>query len=116
MRRMEQTSITSQVRAVGSLYEIEAYNIDPQGWDADDRLLDAVEADIALARGRLLYARFLWQGGDPASALPLFTRAADMYRRLADARARLRRYSGAEPSSKLSSRTMTPRCPICIGR
>jgi hypothetical protein len=49
-------------------------------------MLDAMEADIALARGRLLYARFLSQGIDPSRALPYFIQAAEMCRRHNDVR------------------------------
>jgi len=56
-----------------------------------DRLLDAAEADLALARGRLVHARFLLRR-DKGEAVPdedegelaLFERAARLYRALAD--------------------------------
>jgi tetratricopeptide (TPR) repeat protein len=48
--------------------------------------LASVDADIALARGRLVYARFLRQGSDPSRALTFFVRAAEQYRQLADVR------------------------------
>jgi tetratricopeptide (TPR) repeat protein len=57
-----------------------------------ERGLDAVEADVALARGRILHARFL---SDPASAetgspdaaeLSLFERALGLYRAAGDTR------------------------------
>ncbi|MCX4747515.1 tetratricopeptide repeat protein [Kitasatospora sp. NBC_01287] len=48
--------------------------------------LDAVEADLALARGRLVHARFLAdRAADPAE-LELFERAAELYGRLGDER------------------------------
>lgn len=58
-----------------------------------ERGLDAVEADAALARGRILHARFLNERAsagsspveDPAE-LPLFERATELYRALGDAR------------------------------
>jgi tetratricopeptide (TPR) repeat protein len=52
-----------------------------------ERALDAVEADIALARGRLLHARYLEQREqeDPQE-LSLFERAAQLYAELGDAR------------------------------
>ncbi|GAB1821119.1 tetratricopeptide repeat protein [Herbidospora sp. RD11066] len=53
-----------------------------------DRTLDAVEADLALARGRILHGRFLAdraRGEDPAE-LPLFERAVELYRALGDTR------------------------------
>ncbi|MEU4473973.1 tetratricopeptide repeat protein [Micromonospora sp. NPDC023888] len=58
-----------------------------------DRDLDAVEADAALARGRILHARFLNERAssgsspveDPAE-LPLFERATELYEALGDTR------------------------------
>ena len=56
-----------------------------------DRELDAVEADLAVARGRLLHTRFLLRRDeDPASAvadpseLAFFERAAQLYHALGD--------------------------------
>ncbi|MEU8230564.1 tetratricopeptide repeat protein [Actinoplanes sp. NPDC048967] len=69
------------------------YNGDVGALAEADRDLDAVEADTALARGRILHARFLsGRAGDgPApvedpAELPLFTRAAELYRALGDVR------------------------------
>ncbi|SCE93717.1 tetratricopeptide repeat protein [Micromonospora mirobrigensis] len=68
------------------------------GGDADvladaERGLDAVEADTALARGRILHARFLNEradtGAPPAedpAELPLFERAAALYQAVGDPR------------------------------
>lgn len=86
MAEPEWAGIEDQIRAAGSLREIEAYEGDPQGWDTADHLLDAVEADVALARGRLVYARFLRLSTDPARALTYFLHAAEMYRQLGDPR------------------------------
>src|SRR5688572_15922491 len=58
-----------------------------------ERELDAVEADVALARGRILHARFLNERArassspvEDAAELPLFERAIELYRALGDAR------------------------------
>jgi tetratricopeptide (TPR) repeat protein len=58
---------------------------------AADRELDAAEADLAMARGQLMHARFLLGSDqDPAAAaedageLPLFERAGQLYRALGD--------------------------------
>ncbi|GAA2748791.1 tetratricopeptide repeat protein [Kitasatospora cinereorecta] len=48
--------------------------------------LDAVEADLALARGRLLHARFLDERAEDTRELELFERAADLYAQLGDVR------------------------------
>jgi tetratricopeptide (TPR) repeat protein len=60
---------------------------------AADSELDGVEADLALARGRIMHTRFLEQRDeDPERAvadpreLALFERAAELYRNVADVR------------------------------
>ena len=50
-----------------------------------ERELDAVEADLALARGKLLHARFLDSRDNPDEReLALFEKAAGLYRKLDD--------------------------------
>jgi tetratricopeptide (TPR) repeat protein len=75
------------------LYERAVFDGDPEALDTADRELDAVEADLAVARGRIIHTRFLQrQDEDPQEAvadpreLALFERAAAVYRELADAR------------------------------
>lgn len=51
-----------------------------------DAELDAVEADLALARGRVLHGRFLACGNEDPAELPLFQRSAELYRRIGDQR------------------------------
>ncbi|NUU25427.1 MAG: tetratricopeptide repeat protein [Streptomycetaceae bacterium] len=48
--------------------------------------LDAVEADLALARGRILHARFLDSGVEDPAELALFERASELYRAHGDVR------------------------------
>jgi len=50
------------------------------------REVDAVEADAALARGRLLHASYLSTGEEDAAELPLFERAVELYAGLGDLR------------------------------
>ncbi|MFJ5229722.1 tetratricopeptide repeat protein [Kitasatospora sp. NPDC088391] len=50
------------------------------------RALDALEADTALARGRLVHARYLAERVEQAEELALFERAAALYRGLGDPR------------------------------
>jgi tetratricopeptide (TPR) repeat protein len=66
---------------------------DVSGLTGAERDLDAVEADTALTRGRILHARFQngRAGGGPPPAedpaeLPLFERATELYRALGDTR------------------------------
>jgi len=54
------------------------------------RDVDGVEADVALARGRLIHARYLREraagGSEPTEELALFERAASLYEALDDRR------------------------------
>jgi tetratricopeptide (TPR) repeat protein len=71
------------------LYERALFEGDTGALAAADRELDAVEADLALARGRVIHGRFLQQREeDPGLAreLTLFERAAELYRALGDKR------------------------------
>jgi tetratricopeptide (TPR) repeat protein len=85
--------VDERVRRAGVLYERAVFtgNADPLA--EADRELDAAEADLAMARGRLMHARFLLRcDQDPAAAeedpgeLPLFERALRLYRALGDTR------------------------------
>jgi tetratricopeptide (TPR) repeat protein len=75
------------------LYEQAVFDGDTGPLAEADTGLDAVEADLALARGRVMHARFLSQrdedpagaAGDPAE-LTLFERAAGLYHELGDVR------------------------------
>jgi len=68
-------------------YEQAVFGGDASMLAAAERGLDAVDADVALARGRLRHARFLAADGagveDP-DELALFQRAAELYRSLGD--------------------------------
>lgn len=68
-------------------YERAVFDGDSGGLPIADRELDAVEADLALARGRLLHARFLdGRKAEEPNELALFERAVQLYHRVADAR------------------------------
>jgi tetratricopeptide (TPR) repeat protein len=73
------------------LYQRAVFSGDQDALATADDELDCLEADLALARGRIIHTRFLTQlDADPAQAaedpreLALFERAAELYRRLAD--------------------------------
>ena len=69
------------------LYERAVFGGDEEALTLADRELDAAEADLALARGRVLHARFLQdRENDDPRELALFEQAAELYRRLGDAR------------------------------
>lgn len=82
-----------RVRQAGRLYERAVFSGDAGPLEEADRELDAAEADLAVARGRVMHARFLLRRDqDPDAAveapdeLPLFERAVALYRALGDAR------------------------------
>lgn len=80
-----------RVRQAGLLYERAVFSGDADLLADADPGLDAAEADLAVARGKQMHARFmLRRDQDPAGAepdpgeLPLFERAAGLYRALGD--------------------------------
>ena len=85
-------SAEDRIERARKLYEQAVYGGDASVLADAERDLDAVEADTALARGRILHARFQTRAGagsspveDPAE-LPLFERAAELYQALGDLR------------------------------
>jgi tetratricopeptide (TPR) repeat protein len=86
-------SAEGRIERVSTAYDRVVYNGDVSGLTDAEHGLDAVEADVALARGRILHARFLNDRGgagsspveDPAE-LPLFERALELYRAVGDPR------------------------------
>ncbi len=91
-----------RLERAGALYEQAVFGGDASALAEADRELDAVEADLAtvgtgrdigaveaglaLARGRVVHARFLEHREEDPRELELFERAADLYRRLGDGR------------------------------
>ncbi|MEV4095097.1 tetratricopeptide repeat protein [Streptosporangium saharense] len=75
-----------RIERAGALYERAVFGGDADAVTAADRELDAVEADLALARGRVAHARFLDDGHESPHELGLFERAAELYRGLGDVR------------------------------
>lgn len=68
------------------LYERAVFYGDQSALLGAERDLDGVEADLALARGRLLHARFFEAREEDALELTLFERAVALYRRHGDVR------------------------------
>lgn len=67
------------------LYEHVVFSGDDEGALAEaDRELDAVEADLALARGRNLHGRFFADRREDPRELELFERATRLYQALGD--------------------------------
>ena len=78
-----------RVRQAGLLYERAVFTGDAAPLAEADRELDGAEADLAVARGRLMHTRFLLRRDQDAAEedpreLPLFERAAQLYRALGD--------------------------------
>lgn len=69
------------------LYERAVFGGDSGALASADLSLDEVEADLALARGRVIHARFLQERVEEVRELELFERAAELYGRLGDVRA-----------------------------
>src|SRR5947207_6138874 len=68
------------------LYERAVFGDEVEGLAVAEAELDRVEADLALARGRVVHARFLLQRKEDPAELGLFTRARELYRALGDER------------------------------
>jgi tetratricopeptide (TPR) repeat protein len=84
-------SAEDRIERAGLLYERSVFGGDAGALAAADRELDAAEAALALARGRVIHGRFLEQrdaGPGPVREDPrelaLFERAAQLYRVLGD--------------------------------
>ncbi|MFI9326532.1 tetratricopeptide repeat protein [Kitasatospora sp. NPDC052868] len=75
-----------RIEQAGLLCERAVFGGEDGVLEAAEGQLDAVEADLALARGRLIHARFLEQRVGDARELELFERAARLYRELGDGR------------------------------
>ncbi|GAA4897290.1 tetratricopeptide repeat protein [Stackebrandtia albiflava] len=69
-----------------SLYWDAVYGGEPGPLAEADRLLDGVEADLALARGRIVHTRFLRHGIEDPREGELFSRALELYRGMGEVR------------------------------
>jgi tetratricopeptide (TPR) repeat protein len=86
-------SVDDRIGRAKELYKQAVFSGDVGVLADAERGLDGVEADVALARGRVLHARFQNERArvgpaaveDPAE-LPLFERALELYRALGDVR------------------------------
>lgn len=67
-------------------YERAVFAGDDSGLQSAERDLDALEADLALARGRLLHARYLQHRAEDPHELELFERSARLYQAAGDCR------------------------------
>jgi len=79
-------SVNDRIELARLLYESAVFGGDASALAIAERELDAVEADLALARGRVIHARFLEQRNEDPHELALFERAAQLYQTLGDVR------------------------------
>jgi tetratricopeptide (TPR) repeat protein len=77
-------SLQDRLEQAGLLYERAVFGGDASALPAADHELDAVEADLCLARGRIVHARFLDERSEDPRELALFEQAAKLYRELGD--------------------------------
>lgn len=73
------------VERAGELFEAAMFRGDTSAPDRSDEVLDAVEAPLAMARGKVLHVRFLNDREEDGRERELFERAAELYRRLENA-------------------------------
>ncbi|MEV6551312.1 tetratricopeptide repeat protein [Streptomyces sp. NPDC051597] len=73
------------IERAGELFEAAMFRGEASALDRSDDALDAVEAPLSLARGKVLHVRFLNDRQVDSRELALFERAAELYRRLGDA-------------------------------
>ncbi|MFF3513157.1 tetratricopeptide repeat protein [Streptomyces sp. NPDC002573] len=73
------------IERAGDLFEAAMFGGDISALDRSDDVLDAVEAPLYMARGKVLHVRFLNDREQNGQELVLFERAAELYERLGDA-------------------------------
>lgn len=78
--------VTEPFEQARRLYEQAVFNGDDGALPAADLILDAAEAGLSLARGRIVHARFLARRQEDPRELELFERAAALYHQLGDIR------------------------------
>jgi tetratricopeptide (TPR) repeat protein len=66
------------------LFEAAMFGGDTAALDRSDDVLDAIEAPLLLARGKVLHVRFLNDRDANSREVVLFERAAELYQRLGD--------------------------------
>jgi tetratricopeptide (TPR) repeat protein len=80
------TSATDRIERARLLYERAVFGGDASVLATAERELNKVEADLALARGRVIHARFLEDSNEDPHELASFEHAARLYQTLGDAR------------------------------
>ncbi|MEU0945443.1 tetratricopeptide repeat protein [Streptomyces canus] len=72
------------IERAGELFEAAMFGGDTSALERSDDVLDAVEAPLCMARGKVLHVRFLNDREENSQELVLFERAAELYERLGD--------------------------------
>ncbi|MDH6589652.1 hypothetical protein M2161_008758 [Streptomyces sp. SAI-133] len=72
------------IERAGELFEAAMFGGDTSALERSDDVLDAVEAPLSMARGKVLHVRFLNDREENSRELVLFERAAELYERLGD--------------------------------
>ncbi|MFI1866143.1 hypothetical protein [Streptomyces jumonjinensis] len=70
------------IERAGELFEAAMFGGDTSALDRSDEALDAIEAPLSMARGKVLHVRFLNDREENSRELVLFGRAAELYQRL----------------------------------
>jgi tetratricopeptide (TPR) repeat protein len=82
----ETMSAEDRIERTRQLYERFVFEGDAGALAIAERELDAVQADLALAHGRIVHGRFLEQRIEDPQELALFDQAVQLYRALGDVR------------------------------
>ncbi len=86
MNGVERMSAEEKLERARLFYERAVFDGEAGVLEVADRELDAIEAGLALARGRIMHARFFEDGEEDPRELALFERATELYRALGDLR------------------------------
>lgn len=86
MRAAVTSSRAMDMDRATELYERAMFTNDSNALEQADRELDAAEADLSFARGRVMHVRYLWTRKEDPRELELLTRAVELYRSLGDVR------------------------------
>jgi tetratricopeptide (TPR) repeat protein len=76
--------VDERIERSAALYDRAVFGGDASALEDADRDLDRVDADLALARGRIMHGHFLTQGREHPQELEMFERAADLFRQAGD--------------------------------
>ncbi|MCW2919730.1 MAG: hypothetical protein JWN52_7798 [Actinomycetia bacterium] len=96
-------SAEERIERARLLYERAVFGGDAGALAIAERELNAVEADLALARGRVIHARFLEEGNEDPHELELFQRSTELYQMLGNVRGEGESVPALERSHELAT-------------